>query len=280
MHTLTIDEAIKIVPAIGASSPSTKVSSRYQFVSTKDVLEQVQQNGWEITNATTQSRTLHSQHRVTLVHKDYINSSPTAEGFPRIELFNSHNGTKRLMFAIGYFRTVCSNGLIVATGPAESIRTTHRFADEKLESILERVSVVTERFPVIQSLIEDFKNRNLTEEEQIAYSKYAIKGRFNYRPELPKRFKDLEHNARLFLNSRREQDNGDSVWQVYNRVQENLINGIQDYTRPIKSYSDNIRVNQLLWKGAETALNYNGAKFKNVLDELVAKDGKKGKISG
>ena len=282
LNVLTLDEATKIVPAIGATGPSQKASDTYQFVSTREILERVQKDGWLITGASAQNRSPYAQHRVTLVHEndlDRVRNQVEFEGIPRIEMFNSHNLTKRLMFAIGYFKFLCSNGLIVASGPAETIRTKHRFSGDRLEEIMEQVSQISERFPTINNRIEGFKSRELTENEQLAYAHYAIKGRYNYRPEMPKRFKDMDSTAEKMLTPRREEDAGNSAWVVYNRVQENLIRGIEGFSRPINSYLDNVRVNQLLWKGAETSLKFDNEKFQNELMSLLIKDGKKGKIS-
>lgn len=281
MTTLTIEEATKLVPAIGASAPSERVSDRYQFVSTQDILERVHQDGWMIANATAQNRSPHAQHRITLVHKNDLDnlSSVETEGVPRIEMFNSHDRSKRLMFAIGFFRFVCSNGLIVASGPAETIRIKHRFSGDRLSEIMEQVSQISSRFPTIQNTIGDFKSREMTEQEQVSFAQYAIKGRFNYRPEMPKRFRDMGRTVEKLLQTRRAEDAGDSTWTVYNRIQENLINGVEGFSRPIRGYTDNVRVNQLLWKGAETALRYNNQQFTNALTGLLIKDGKKGKIS-
>jgi hypothetical protein len=235
-----------------------------------------------ITGASAQNRSPYAQHRVTLVHEndlDRVRNQVEFEGIPRIEMFNSHNLTKRLMFAIGYFKFLCSNGLIVASGPAETIRTKHRFSGDRLEEIMGQVSQISERFPTINNRIEGFKSRELTENEQLAYAHYAIKGRYNYRPEMPKRFKDMGRTAEKILAHRREEDAGNSAWVVYNRVQENLIRGIEGFSRPINSYLDNVRVNQLLWKGAETSLKFDNQQFQNELMSLLIKDGKKGKIS-
>ena len=282
LNVLTLDEAIKFVPAIGSTGPSQKASNTYQFVSTREILERVQKDGWLITGASAQSRSPYAQHRVTLVHEndlDRVRNQSQMEGIPRIEMFNSHNLTKRLMFAIGYFKFLCSNGLIVASGPAETIRTKHRFSGDRLEEIMEQVSQISERFPVINSRIDGFKSRELTESEQLAYAHYAIKGRYNYRPEMPKRFKDMGRTAEKILTPRREEDAGNSTWVVYNRVQENLIRGIEGFSRPINSYLDNVRVNQLLWKGAETSLKFDNQQFQAELMSLLIKDGKKGKIA-
>lgn len=279
MTTLTTEQAIELVPAIGATTPSTKVSPQYQFVSSRDILNRVQQDGWRITNASSQGQKECAQHRVTLVHQNDLDNIQNLEGIPRMEMFNSHNRTKRLMFAVGYFRFVCSNGLIVASGPAETIRTKHRFSDDKLSAIMEQVANISNRFPLINNKIEQFKQRQLTEEEQVNFAQYALKGRYNYRPEIPKRFRDVRQSVERILNIRREQDAGNSAWAVYNRVQENLVSGIQGYTRAIRGYSDSVRVNQLLWKGAETTLQFENQPLNKALTELLTKDGKKGKIS-
>ena len=280
MTTLTLEEATNLVPAIGAQSPSEKVSERYQFVSTRDILSRVQKDGWMITNATSQNRSPYAQHRVTLVHEnDLATTNSDDEGIPRIEMFNSHNLSKRLMFAIGFFRFVCSNGLIVASGPAETIRIKHRFSGDRLSEIMEQVSQISGKFPAIKDTIEDFKAREMSHDEQATFAQYAIKGRFNYRPEMPKRFRDMGRTVEKLLQVRRPEDAGDSVWSVYNRVQENLVSGIQGFSRPIRGYSDSVRVNQLLWKGAETALRFDKQQLNTALMNLITKDGKKGKIS-
>ena len=227
IKTLTTEQAIELVPSIGALTPSEKVSSRYQFVSSRDVLDRVQEQGWRITNVTAQNSKSHAQHRATLVHKNYLHMDPaSSEGFPRIEMFNSHDRTKRLTFGIGYFRFVCSNGLMVASGPAESIRIKHRFNDDKLMEILEQVSNMSAKFPSIDQTINNFKSRVLSEDEQQSFAEYAIRGRFNYRPRMPKRYTDMNDTVNRLLRSRRKEDEGDNVWQVYNRVQENIIRGI------------------------------------------------------
>lgn len=274
MKTLTIDEAIELVPAIGAKEPKTNVSERYQFVSTKEILNQVHNKGWRITNATSQGQSIHSQHRVTLVHETSLNDySNNDDGIMRIELFNSHNRTKRLMFAIGYFRLVCSNGLIVAAGPAETIKTKHSINSRTslLDNLSDRIEQLTENFPVISKKINNLKSRMLTTQEQEAFAKFAIKGRYLYRSQLPKRFSNLDESSFRVLESRREADQGDSAWVVYNRIQENIVRGIQNFSQPIKSYSDNIRVNTLLWKGADASLECSNENLRTTLEKFLVK---------
>lgn len=283
MKTYSLEEAIQAVPALGATRGGDNTSGTYQFVSTRNILEHVLDNGWNITNACSQGRSPYAQHRVSLVHNRDLalaaNPENNQEGILRIELFNSHNRSKKFMLVTGYFKFACSNGLLVATGPADMIRTKHRFSDNRMDAIMDQIATVSERFPKVLEIIEGFKSRQLSHTEQVSFARYAIQGRYNYRKELPKSFGDIEKMSNLILTPRRKEDEGDSTWEVYNRVQENIVKGIEGITRPMRGYGDSVRVNQLLWKGAETALQYSNKQLNNQLTSLLIKDKKKGKIS-
>jgi hypothetical protein len=276
ISTLTLDEAIKLAPCIASTQPHQNVSSKYQFVSTKDMLHHVCENGWRITNVASQSKSLYSQHRVTLVHSDYLSyTEKSHEGIPRIEMFNSHDRTKRLMFAVGYFRFVCSNGLIAASGPYNSINTKHTsYAKDKLSFISNIVNDFSKNVPNILTTIDKFKQTFLDEQEQHSFAEYAIRCKYNYRQEfLP--IKTMKQNVELLLQSRREEDSRNSAWEIYNRVQENIIRGIRGHSRPLNGYSDTIRINQMLWKAAEVALDVRGEQFNNKLRKLLLKKNNK-----
>ena len=57
------------------------------------------------------------------------------------------------------------------------------------------------------------------------------------------------------------------------------MTGMEGFSRPIRGYSDSVRVNQLLWKGAETTLKFNSQALNTALMNLIVKDGKKGKVA-
>lgn len=281
MKTYSLQEAIETVPALGTTHRGENTSGKYQFVSTRNILEHVLENGWNITQASSQGRSPFAQHRVSLVHNKDLAlavNPENNEGILRIELINSHNRSRKFMLAMGYFRFACSNGLLVATGPANQICTKHRFSDNRLQSILDQTVELSERFPKILEIIEGFKSRQLTESEQRSFAEFAIKGRYLYRQTLPKSFGDLDKMSNLLLTPRRKEDEGSSAWEVFNRVQENVIRGVEGVTRPMRGF-DSTRVNQLLWKGTETALQYNNKELNKRLMDILVKDKKKGKIS-
>lgn len=270
---MTLTQAIERAPSIGATKQDINPASTYQFISTRDTLEHVLAHGWSIVGASAAGRSLAAKHRVTLVkNEDLQHHDAHDEGILRMELFNSHDKTKRFMTAIGFFRMVCSNGLIAACGPVESIRTKHRFSDHRLDSIMMKIQECSQYYPHILQAIECFKQRQLNAEEQMNYAKYAIMGRYLYRQHAPKALGDMDKMASNLLSCRRPEDQGDAAWRVYNRVQENMIRGIEGTTRPLRGYDDHIRMNRLLWKGTELSLMHAGHQFKSELDNLLVKN--------
>lgn len=282
MKTYSLEEAIQSVPALGATRGGDNTSGTYQFVSTRNILEHVLDNGWSITQASAQGRSPYAKHRVTLVHdKDLAlaaDPNTNQEGVLRIELFNSHDKSQKFMLATGYFRFACANGLVISSGACSVIKTKHRFSDNRLQEILDQTAQLSERFPKILEIIEGFRSRQLTESEQRSFAEYAIKGRYLYRQTLPKSFGDLDKMSNLLLTPRRKEDEGNSAWEVFNRVQENVIRGVEGVTRPMRGF-DSTRVNQLLWKGTETALQFSNKELNKRLMDILVKDKKKNKIS-
>lgn len=282
MKTYSLQEAIENIPSIGATRGKENTSGKYQFVSTRNILEHVLDNGWSITQASAQGRSPYAKHRVTLVHdKDLAlaaDPNTNQEGVLRIELFNSHDKSQKFMLATGYFKFACANGLIVQSGPTSCIKTKHRFSDNRLQAIMDQTMELSERFPKVLEIIEGFKSRSLTESEQRSFAEFAIKGRYLYRQTLPKSFGDLDKMSNLLLTPRRKEDEGSSAWEVFNRVQENVIRGVEGVTRPMRGF-DSTRVNQLLWKGTETALQFSNKELNKRLMDILVKDKKKNKIS-
>ena len=282
MKTYSLQEAIENIPSIGATRGKENTSGKYQFVSTRNILEHVLDNGWSITQASAQVRSPYAKHRVTLVHdKDLAlaaDPNTNQEGVLRIELFNSHDKSQKFMLATGYFRFACANGLVISSGACSVIKTKHRFSDNRLQAILDQTVELSERFPKVLEIIEGFKSRQLSHAEQVSFARYAIQGRYLYRQTLPKSFGDLDKMSNLLLTPRRKADEGSSAWEVFNRVQENVIRGVEGVTRPMRGF-DSTRVNQLLWKGTETALQFSNKELNKRLMDILVKDKKKNKIS-
>jgi hypothetical protein len=106
---------------------------------------------------------------------------------------------------------------------------------------------------------------NLSGDEQTAFARAA----------LPLRF-DAENTSKEFsissvLRPRRIADNGASLWNTFNRVQESMLkggfsyraensNGRMEYrtARPVNNVSDDVRLNKSLWALAESMAELKG----------------------
>ena len=97
------------------------------------------------------------------------------------------------------------------------------------------------------------KEVDLTKDLQIEFAKEAALLRFkskSFNMDNIGKVVDLDD----ILNAERKEDEGDRLWEVFNRVQESIINGKFHYlsntkrrkARPIKNFKQNIEVNKKL----------------------------------
>ncbi len=267
MNTLTLAEAIHLCPAIGADAPSPKVSAKYHYISTQDVLNHALSSGWSITGAKQEKATNFGRHAVTLVPTALL-SNPHPEGYPQVIITNSHDKTKRFQMMMGFFRLVCSNGLIAPTGITEGIKLVHRFSDDRQATLTESLHNSLEAFPLMYDKVGQFQDRTLSNEEKLELANFAQKVRFRYRA-IPK-----SYNTDNLLEPCRMQDEGDDLWKTFNVIQENMMKGGRGMGGGITRFYDDIRINRELWAGAEIALNNRGSDLKPAL-MLQLKDIKK-----
>ena len=104
------------------------------------------------------------------------------------------------------------------------------------------------------------KKVELTKEQQIEFAKQAALLRFTAKSYNENNIADVVDIDDL-LNVERKEDAGNGLWEVFNRVQESLVNGKYNYAsngkvnaadaktrkaRPIKNFKQSIDVNKKL----------------------------------
>jgi hypothetical protein len=265
INTLTYEQAVVKCPAITATGPSNKASAKYNFISTGDIVRKALDNDWVIREARG-GKGIHGIHSINLIHKSQINTDYT-EGFPQINLINSHNLARKFSLALGFFRLVCSNGLIAPTGLCQSIMTFHRNGSLGSGSdIVEHLNTSFSQFDKITNVSANMKQRNLSDEERGMLARYAYYIRFRYRMSQPKKV-DFEQ----ILKPRREVDAKSDLWSTFNVIQENITHGGTGIGRGINRFEDDLRFNQELWTGMDTALRYEGNELQVALKNLFPK---------
>jgi hypothetical protein len=246
---MTLTDIKSVAPAVFATSPSSKLSDKYSFVPTFEILENFEREGWQVSNATQRGSGIHSLHQLRFRHQDLPKVGDTL-----IEaiISNSHNGLSTLNIQTGLFRLVCSNGLTVPTSSAQEFKVRHSGFN------LDDVKRVTEDFsknlPVLQKSVNRMMEREMTTDEKIDFVRKSAEIRFSKEKVL----NDLEIVGLLTPN--RVEDEGDDMWKVFNVVQEKFVRGGMEYSSPkgritkLRGLQNIMAVNQVntkLWELAE-----------------------------
>lgn len=260
---LADDQIRSVAPSVFAVSPLPEVSERYAFVPTAQIVSRLRESGWSPVMASEQTVRLEGRrgfqkHLLRFQRRD---AQPVAgEYSPELVLINSHDRSSAYQLHAGLFRFVCGNGMIVADATFERVSIRHNgfTPDEVIEASFK----LLENVPAITSRVESFRQRQLSVPEMNVFAGAALRLRFEDVAAAP------IHPAKL-LESRRYDDQGENLWHVFNRVQENLIRGGQrDFsrrredgrrfprTRAIAGLDQNIRLNRELWNLAERVANH------------------------
>jgi len=263
-HQALNDDEIKLLCPVAFKDTMTKaeinklgLSEHYSFVPTMNVINDLRELGYEVTDAVQvkarkKSTNGYQKHMITFEHPKY--KVEGSKEYPQILLTNSHDGGNAFTLSAGIFRLVCSNGLVIKTEDYGSARLVHKgYSFEAVQKLVKEFEITVDE---VLTKITAMKKVQLTKEQQIEFAKQAALLRFkakSYNEDNIGKVVDLDD----LLNVDRKEDAGDGLYEVFNRVQESLINGKYHYlgtkdkrrkARPIKNFKQNIEVNSKLSK--------------------------------
>ena len=125
------------------------------------------------------------------------------------------------------------------------------FSGYKKNDILNVISMTTERIPTIVGNVQNMMSKELTKGQQYDFAKIAAEQRWG---------EDKMVDVNQMLRIRRTEDSGNDLWSVFNRVQENMLQGgiltvtpksngkvRNSRSRAIRSIDQNLSVNKMLW---------------------------------
>lgn len=253
LSTLSMQDVRKNAPAV-FGRVAAHMTDRYQMVHTSDLLEQLLDRGFQITSAKQERATkrdpLTVRHMITLVHQRALAEPSFKEGLPTLLLWNSHNGRTLLRLAAGFYRLVCSNGLIVGTTEQEFA---FRHSPRPLEQLPEALELVAERQELSLNHMRNWQQIELTDRKVLSFAERAAQLRFGVEA-------GGAYQRDAVLNVRRPEDEGNTLWRVMNRVQENLMrggvegkskNGRKVTSRAVNNITLDLEFNRGLWQLAE-----------------------------
>lgn len=233
-------------PSIFAAHPHASRSDRYAYVSTVDILNEMRKEGFQPfavsqMGANKEGKEGFTKHMIRFAHADTPKSS---EGRHEIILLNSHDGSSSFRIAAGFFRFVCCNGLWMGTKDFD-VKVWHKGeAKDIIEGSFKVISQTKENHGLIESMMET----DMPIDQRVAFANKAIASRFGDRGAIV--------TPDQVLSSRRDADNANTQWQVFNRVQENLMLGGMDgksqrgKTRRVRSITGldkDMAFNRALW---------------------------------
>lgn len=248
---LTLDDVKTKAPAIFTTERSPKVTDRYTFIPTVEILEPFLAEGWNISHATQRGKDPHGKHFVRL----RLDSLPAVgDTIPELIVSNSHDGSTPFNLTTGLHRLVCSNGLTVPTAISHQFKVRHlRFTVQEVKQVTDEFA---ERLPIISKRVKEMASRALTFKEQCAYVDQATLVRWEKDKAPLLKYEDI-------LNPRRAEDTDPTLWNTFNIVQENFVKGgfpfLKDTGKRMHALAlkDSLRVNKLnreLWELAEAMI--------------------------
>ena len=253
LEPLTKSELKIVAPSIFTTQPSYKVSDKYTFMPTTILVDDLGKLGWQPYEATQRKsrNTKDSEFTKHLIRFRNKSVGQLGDSIPEVVLTNSHDGRNSFNLHAGLFRLVCMNGLIIANTTFKQVSIKHQWYN--MNEITNVTNSMIEKIPAIIENINMMDSRELNTVEKRGFAKKAMLTRW------PKGNEMLDIDD--ILQAVREGDKGDSVWKIYNVIQEKLIKGglvfnnhrekIQKL-RPLINIDRKVEVNKNLWELAES----------------------------
>lgn len=255
---MSMEDIKNSAPSIFQTNQKAGLSEHYVHIPTNKVIDDMISLGWKPCQAVEiKARKKHTKGFQRHMIK-FFNPSIEIEGsngdnvYPQILLTNSHDGLSSFKFQIGLFRLVCSNGLVVCDQSYGDFKLRHM--GYTFEDLQAKINEAVEAFPGLVQKINEFQNVELSDIQITEFAGKAAMIRFG-------------ENVTVDLNEliavERNEDAGNSLWTVFNRVQEKLLTGGCSYrmgakmrkARAVKNFSQDLKINEALWELAEEYVN-------------------------
>jgi hypothetical protein len=247
---LSNEDIARYAPSVLADTAHESRGQKYTFIPTVNVIDGLRSEGfqpYEIRQTKTKdlSKREFTKHMVRMRHPDAISSDGEV---PELILINSHDGSSSYQLLAGFFRFVCSNGLIAGNIQSD-VRVRH--SGNVVHDVIEGSFKVLENVKQIGERIGDYKSISLNRSEQELFANTALQLRWEDKAPV---------TAERVLQANRYEDVKSDLWTTFNRVQENMIKGglsgktstgRRMHTRGVSGVNENVRLNRALWSLAD-----------------------------
>jgi len=252
-----IDKAIAFANTLDSNNIKNvqRIKQKPFYIETLDVVKMLQNEGFQLKGVAEQrsSNRKVSSHYLDLHHPDFkmYDRKGNIESLFTIKLSNSTSGNTALQVQPGAFRYVCVNNMMHRDIATAKIKHT-QLDYNKLPQIINQVTNQADKY---LDSFRNFKNVILTHEQANALARDAYRIKFDKTFDLDRAdyVNDLrawqidpkqEEQVLQLLKVNRIEDEGNDLWTVFNRIQENL-------TADVRSFNQDIKLNQQLFSLAD-----------------------------
>lgn len=239
----------KLPSCVTTAVASPKMTERYVHVNSAEVVQLMEREGYRVAAVRTASPRardpLYARHSIDFRH---ANAKEIAGATPRILFTNSHDGTTSAQVMAGFYRFVCSNGLVIGE-TVGALRQRH--SGDAAYELITRMRQLAKNTEKLYTKIDGWTRKELTLDQQINFAQLAAQLRWG----------DAHmYGADQVLRVRRAEDDAANLWSVFNRIQENTIrggliglsrSGRQATSRPLTDIGRDAAYNAALWTLAE-----------------------------
>jgi hypothetical protein len=193
------------------------------YIPTIDVVQKLQNEGWLINGVDEQlnkkTRKITNNY-VQMTHPDFAvkNKQGKDEAYSSITISNSCSGNQPLSMSLGAYRMVCSNGHIRFDENAEHEKIKH--TEINYRDLDRFVHNMNDKAQKLITELNMWKQQDMTIEQMRKLAYNAAKLRYS---EGDENFKPID-----LLRVLRAEDEGNDMWTVFNRIQENLTHDVKD----------------------------------------------------
>lgn len=186
-------------------------SEKYKVAATKEIAAKFKQRGFVVDDyieakVRKPGRAGYQKHMVRLSNPSLTSTHKDIK--LQLLVTNSHDGSTSFKIQLGFFRFVCSNGMIVGD-TFESISLRHSGSiHEEVDNAIDRIVA---QAGALDAALTRMKEKTLSTAQIKAFTEEAFK------------LRDIANPANI--RPLRDEDEANDLFTVYNRVQEALIQG-------------------------------------------------------
>lgn len=257
---LSDDDMRRLAPSVFAEDKHESRSDRYTYIPTIEIVRGMKAEGF-LPYAVQQGGSRDPEKRAFTKHlirfrKPDDTALRIGDDQFEVALLNSHDGTSSYRVMAGFFRMICTNGLVVAKEKVADVRVPHK--GDIVSQVIEGTYTVVGQAEAVIDNVADMRAINLDSEERHILARSALALRYEG--------EDAGFGEAELLRPRRVGDDTSDLWTSFNTVQENLLRGGQwrrnrrredgsriadARSREVKALDQSTQINRALWQMAE-----------------------------